>query len=59
VEANGRLFVEVPLLEPALPASLAAGQTFEATLEITYVIRVLVDRRFRPDTAIERPVAVA
>jgi hypothetical protein len=30
-----------------------------ADLELTYVIRVLVDRRFRPDTAIERPVAVA
>lgn len=29
-----------------------------AGLENTYVIRVLVDRRFRPDAAIERPVAV-
>ncbi len=30
-----------------------------ADLENTYVIRVLVDRRFMPDAAIERPVAVA
>ena len=29
-----------------------------AGLQVTYVIRVLVDRRFRPDAAIERPVAV-
>lgn len=30
-----------------------------AGLENAYVIRVLVDRRFRPDAAIERPVAIA
>jgi Aminotransferase class I and II len=29
-----------------------------AGLEITYVIRVLVDRRFRTDAAIERPVGI-
>ncbi len=29
-----------------------------AGLEIRYVIRVLIDRRFRPDSAIERPVAI-
>ena len=29
-----------------------------AGLEITYVIRVLVDIRFRPDVAIERPVGI-
>lgn len=29
-----------------------------AGLEIGYVIRVLVDRRFMPDTAIERPVGI-
>jgi hypothetical protein len=29
-----------------------------AGLENTYMIRVLVDRRFRPDAAIERPVAI-
>ena len=30
-----------------------------ADLRLDYVIRVLVDRRFMPDTAIERPVAIA
>jgi hypothetical protein len=30
-----------------------------AGLEITYVVRVLVDRRLRMDAAIERPVAIA
>ena len=30
-----------------------------ADLEITYVVRVLIDRKLRPDAAIERPVAVA
>ena len=30
-----------------------------ADLEIAYVIRVLVDRRFMPDLAVERPVGVA
>jgi hypothetical protein len=41
-----------------LPAGIAPS--FDgADLEITYVIRVLVNRKFRPDTAIERPVAVA
>jgi hypothetical protein len=29
-----------------------------AGLEIDYVIRVLVDRRFRSDAAIERPVGI-
>ena len=29
-----------------------------AGLEIDYVIRVLIDRRFMPDTAIERPVGI-
>ncbi len=42
----------------ALPSGIAPS--FDgAGLEITYVIRVLVDRRFMPDAAIERPVAVA
>jgi len=57
---------------PIDPARLAAGATevrlvvpagsapsFDgAGLEITYVIRVLVDRRFRTDAAIERPVGI-
>jgi hypothetical protein len=30
-----------------------------AGLEVTYIIRVLINRKFRPDSAIERPVAVA
>ncbi len=29
-----------------------------AGLEVTYVVRVLVDRRFMTDAAIERPVAI-
>jgi hypothetical protein len=29
-----------------------------AGLEIDYVIRILIDRRFLPDTAIERPVGI-
>ncbi len=41
----------------AVPAG--AAPSFDgAGLEITYVIRVLVDRRLRSDAAIERPVAV-
>lgn len=37
-----------------------AAPSFDgADLELGYVIRVLVDRRFMPDAAIERPVAVA
>jgi hypothetical protein len=41
-----------------LPADLAPS--FDgADLSLGYVIRVLVDRRFMPDTAIERPVAIA
>ena len=41
----------------AIPPSCAPS--FDgAGLEIAYVIRVLVDRRFRNDAAIERPVAI-
>jgi hypothetical protein len=40
-----------------LPPDLAPS--FDgADLQLGYVIRVLVDRRFMPDTAIERPVAI-
>jgi hypothetical protein len=46
--------IDVPLLVPAGSAPSFDG----AGLEITYVIRVLVDRRFRIDAAIERPVAI-
>lgn len=41
-----------------LPADLSPS--FDgADLQLFYVIRVLVDRRFMPDAAIERPVAIA
>ena len=41
-----------------LPPDLAPS--FDgADLELEYVIRVLVDRRFMPDVAVERPVAIA
>lgn len=41
-----------------LPADMSPS--FDgADLRLDYVIRVLVDRRFMPDTAIERPVAIA
>jgi hypothetical protein len=41
-----------------LPADLAPS--FDgADLRLDYVIRVLVDRRFMPDDAVERPVAIA
>jgi hypothetical protein len=34
VEANGRLFVESPFLEPAIPVEFAPGQAFKATFAI-------------------------
>jgi len=40
-----------------LPADLAPSFS-GADLRLDYVIRVLVDRRFMPDVAVERPVAV-
>jgi hypothetical protein len=46
--------VDVQLAIPAGSAPSFDG----AGLEITYVIRVLVDRRFRSDAAIERPLAI-
>ena len=46
--------VEVRLLVPGGSAPSFDG----AGLEIDYVIRVLVDRRFRTDAAIERPVGI-
>jgi hypothetical protein len=46
--------------EAALSLPRGIAPSFDgADLEITYVVRVLVNRKFRPDTAIERPVAVA
>ena len=56
---------------PVDPGQLAGGVDLRLTipagsapsfdgagLEVTYVIRVLVDRRFRSDAAIERPLAI-
>jgi hypothetical protein len=42
------------LLVPAGSAPSFDG----AGLEIDYIVRVLVDRRFRTDAAIERPVGI-
>jgi hypothetical protein len=44
----------VPLAVPPGTAPSFDG----AGLQIDYVVRVLIDRRFMPDTAIERPVAI-
>ena len=42
----------------AIPSD--AAPSFDgADLEVRYVVRVLVDRRFQPDSAVERPVAIA
>ena len=50
--ASGSARVSLPL-----PSDLAPS--FDgADLQLMYVVRVLVDRRFMPDTAIERPVAI-
>ena len=45
---------QAQLLIPAGSAPSFDG----AGLEIDYVIRVLVDIRFRPDSAIERPLGI-
>jgi hypothetical protein len=51
--ASGAAAVELPLPPDLSPSFDGAG------LKLTYVVRVLVNRRFRPDAAIERPVAIA
>jgi hypothetical protein len=44
--------------ELSIPAD--AAPSFDgADLRLTYIVRALVNRRFRPDAAIERPVAIA
>jgi hypothetical protein len=48
----GSAVVSLELPSDTAPSFDGAG------LEITYVVRVLIDRRFQPDSAIERPVAV-
>ena len=46
--------------EIRLPVPAGIAPSFDgAGLENTYVIRALVDRRLRPDAAVERPVAIA
>jgi hypothetical protein len=51
--AAGSARVELPL-----PSDLSPS--FDgADLQLAYIVRALVSRRFRPDAAIERPVAVA
>jgi hypothetical protein len=48
---SARVLLEVPSDAPP---------SFDgADLEVEYVVRVLVDRRFQPDSAVERPVAIA
>jgi hypothetical protein len=47
-------------MDVRLPVPAGIAPSFDgAGLENTYVIRVLVDRRLRPDAAVERPVAIA
>jgi hypothetical protein len=46
-------------VDVALGVPAGSAPSFDgAGLEIAYVIRVLVDRRFRTDAAIERPVGI-
>ncbi len=55
---GGDLSAGASRVELPLPADLAPS--FDgADLQLWYIVRVLVDRRFRPDDAIERVVAVA
>jgi hypothetical protein len=59
-------FAAVPLTDLRSGAAIArllvppgTAPSFDgAGLEITYVIRCLLDRRFRSDAAIERPIAI-
>lgn len=51
--ASGAARAELPIPADAAPSFDGAG------LKLTYIVRVLVSRRFRPDAAIERPVAIA
>ena len=51
--ASGAAVVELPLPADLSPSFDGAG------LQLSYIVRALVSRRFRPDAAIERPVAIA
>ncbi|MEI7742774.1 MAG: hypothetical protein WCK58_03360 [Chloroflexota bacterium] len=50
---SGSAIAELVVPEGCAPSFDGAG------LEVTYIVRVLVDRRFMPDAAIERPVAIS
>jgi hypothetical protein len=51
--ASGAARVELPIPQGAAPSFDGAD------LQLFYIVRVLVNRRFRPDAAIERIVAIA
>jgi hypothetical protein len=50
--ADGSAEVRLPIPPDSAPSFDGAG------LHIDYVVRVLVDRRFRTDAAIERPIGI-
>lgn len=49
---RGGIEVRLPVPDGSAPSFDGAG------LEIAYVVRVLVDRRFMTDAAVERPIAI-
>jgi hypothetical protein len=51
--ASGAAVVDLSLPADVSPSFDGAG------LRLTYIVRVLVSRRLRPDAAIERPIAIA
>lgn len=51
--ASGGATVDLPLPDDLAPSFDGAG------LQLDYLVRVLVNRRFRPDSAIERPISIA
>ena len=60
VEATSSDALRAGSAEVSLALPPGTAPSFDgADLEITYVVRVLIDRKLRPDAAIERPVAVA
>ena len=60
VAASGSDALRAGTAEAALALPPGIAPSFDgADLEVTYVVRVLINRKLRPDTAIERPVAVA
>jgi hypothetical protein len=51
--ANAGATVDLQLPPDLSPSFDGAG------MQLDYLVRVLVNRRFRPDSAIERPIAIA